>query len=126
MFFIMGMNPHQKQISYNSQLIICSECGKYGRYEVWMTCMCFTFFFIPLIKWNKQYFVKTTCCETIYELDSAIGKALAKGADIEIRSDHLKKVANGHGSYGPEKTCGYCGYKTNEDFQYCPKCGRPF
>jgi predicted amidophosphoribosyltransferase len=125
MFFIMGVSPRERMLSYNGELIICPECGKYGRYEVFMTCMCLSLFFIPTFKWGKQYFVKSNCCGTVYQLDQEIGNAIAKGNDVQIRPEHLTKISNGNAGYGDEKTCGYCGYKTDEDFQYCPKCGRP-
>ena len=125
MFFIMGIDPREKQIPYN-ELIICGHCGKYGKYQVVMRYMCFSLFFIPLIKWNKQFYVKTSCCGTVYALDPAIGRALMKGAELEIKPEHLQKVADGCYSEGHEPfvRCANCGYQTNEDFQYCPKCGK--
>ena len=123
MFFIMGISPRQKQIPYNGQLIICPECGKYGRYEVFVTCMCLSLFFIPVFKWNRQYFVKANCCNAGYQLDPEVGRALSRGEEIEIRPEHLTKISGGNAGYGSEKTCSRCGYKTSEDFQYCPKCG---
>ena len=127
MFFIMGIDPREKKIPYND-LVICSQCGKYGRYEVVMRYMCFSLFFIPLIKWNKQFYVRTNCCGTVYALDPAIGRALMKGVDLEIKPEHLQKVSGGTG-YGQQSAgyvrCDACGYQANEDFQYCPKCGQP-
>ena len=35
-------------------------------------------FFIPCIKWNKHYYVRTSCCNTLYELDPEMGKAIAR------------------------------------------------
>lgn len=124
MFFIMGIDPREKQIPYN-ELVICSQCGKYGRYEVVMRYMCFSLFFIPLIKWNKQFYVRTSCCGTVYALDPAIGRALMKGVELKIEQEHLQKVADGHvpSEAGHVVKCHSCGYQTNEDFQYCPKCG---
>ena len=125
MFFIMGVEPKQKQLSYN-ELFVCNQCGKYGRYEVFLTFMCFSLFFIPLIKWNKRYYVRTSCCGEVYELDPAIGGAIARGKQVEIQPEHLKKV-RGYGnvqSQGAVKKCPDCGYETAEDFQFCPKCGR--
>lgn len=126
MFFIMGIDPREKQIPYND-LVICSQCGKYGRYEVVMRYMCFSLFFIPLIKWNKQFYVRTSCCGTTYVLDPAIGRALMKGVELEIKLEHLQKVSVGSSQQGMGRTlrCAACGYQTNEEFQYCPKCGRP-
>lgn len=122
MFFIMGIDPREKRIPYN-ELVICSQCGKYGRYEVVMRYMCFSLFFIPLIKWNKQFYVRTNCCGTVYALDPAIGRALMKGVELEIKPEHLQKVTYGQTGNNIVKRCTSCGYQTNEEFQYCPKCG---
>ena len=128
MFFIMGIDPRQKELNYN-EMIICDACGSYGRYRVWVSYMCFSLFFIPLIKWGREYYVQSTCCSTTYKLDPEIGKMIANGDDIKIRPEHLTKISSGkaHTYTGQhEKNCPYCGYTTSEDFQYCPKCGRPF
>ena len=61
---------------------ICDRCGAYGRYQVMMTYMYFSFFFIPLFKWNKKFYVKMSCCEAVYELDPEKGKALARGQPV--------------------------------------------
>jgi len=125
MFFIMGIDPREKRIPYDD-LVICSQCGKYGRYEVVMRCMCFSLFFIPLFKWNKQFYVRANCCGTIYALDPEIGRALMRGEHLEIKPEHLKKVsvAAAYGTQGGDvRRCASCGYQTEEDFQYCPKCG---
>ena len=50
MFFIGGITQGQKQLQFH-QLVVCSQCGAYGRYQVFMTYMCFSFFFIPIFKW---------------------------------------------------------------------------
>ena len=70
-------------------------------------------FFIPCIKWNKHYYVRTSCCNTLYELDPEMGKAIAQ---------RISKVTYGY-NY---KHCNYCGYETAENFEYCPKCGKKF
>lgn len=123
MFLIMGINSKQKQFNYD-KVFICERCGQYGRYEVFMTYMCFSLFFIPIIKWNKQYYVRTTCCRTLYALDSEIGKAIARGNDVEIKPEHLLKVQGQ--SYETQKRCSRCGYTTSEQFDFCPKCGKVF
>lgn len=123
MFLIMGINSKQKQFNYD-KMFICERCGQYGRYEVFMTYMCFSLFFIPIIKWNKQYYARTTCCRTLYALDSEIGKVIAKGNDVEIKPEHLLKVQGQ--SYETLKRCSQCGYTTSEKFDFCPKCGKEF
>ena len=78
MFFMMGITQGRKDFDYN-QMIICNHCGSYGSYRVFMTYMCLSLFFIPCFKWNKQYFVQNTCCNTVYALDPEIGRAVAWG-----------------------------------------------
>lgn len=123
MFFIMGITQGRKDFDYN-QTVICTHCGSYGRYQVFMTYTCLSLFFIPCFKWNKQYYVQSTCCNTVYVLDSEIGKRIAGGENIEILPEHLTQVQAGGGSR--MKRCSGCGYETQEDFQFCPKCGRRF
>ena len=123
MFFIMGINQGRKDFEYN-QMIICSNCGSYGRYQVFMTYMCLSLFFIPFIKWNKQYYVQSTCCNTVYALDPEIGKQIAGKKSVEILPKHLTQVQAGYRrSY---KRCNNCGFETQEDFEFCPKCGMRF
>ncbi len=126
MFFIMGITEGRKDFDF-LQSIVCSVCGRYGQFQVFMTYTVLSLFFIPCFKWNKHYYVRTTCCDTLYELDPEVGKRIAKGEIIEIRPEHLQRVGNGsNDSFRSYKTCANCGYTTDEDFQFCPKCGREF
>ena len=82
-------------------------------------------FFIPCFKWNKHYYVQTSCCNTLYELVPEIGKAIARGQQVEIQPEHLTRVSRGSSSF-MYKHCSQCGYETAEDFEFCPKCGKRF
>ncbi len=118
MLFIMGITQGRKDFDIN-QLMTCSLCGAYGSFRVFMTYTVLSLFFIPTLKWGKRYYVETTCCHSIYELDPEVGKRIARGEEVQIRQDDLTRVTNG----GFAKTCRNCGYTTDEDFEYCPKCG---
>lgn len=124
MFFMMGITDGRKVFDF-TQTVICNICGKYGRYQVFMTYTVLSLFFIPCFKWNKRFYVQTSCCNTLYELDPEIGKRIAKGESLEIQPDDLTKV-NIPGYYNTYKRCSNCGYETNEDFEFCPKCGIKF
>ena len=124
MFFMMGITDGRKDLNF-TQTIICNICGRYGRYNVFMTYTVLSFFFIPCFKWNKHYYVQTSCCGTVYELDSEIGKAIARGEQVEIQPEHLSRINQSGYSYN-RKHCSCCGYETSEDFEYCPKCGNRF
>ena len=85
MIFIGGISQGQKILDY-VKTVICDRCGRYGRFQVVMTYMYFSFFFIPLFKWNRKYYVKMSCCGTVYELDPEVGKILARGGQVDILS----------------------------------------
>ena len=76
MFFMMGITDGRKDFDFHQQ-IICDICGKYGRFQVSMTYTVLSLFFIPCFKWNKHYYVQTSCCNTVYELDAEVGKRIA-------------------------------------------------
>jgi len=129
MFFILGIDQKQKELTAQGP-VICSDCGRYARYQVYMTYMCLSLFFIPVLKWGRKYYVETSCCHSLYELDAEVGNALRRGEDTEIRQEHLTRLRSGKASYGSTYTnparsrrCPGCGYETEEDFAFCPKCG---
>lgn len=100
MFFMMGITDGRKDFDFN-QVITCDKCGRYGRYQVYMTYMVLSLFFIPCFKWNRHYYVQTTCCNALYELDPEIGRRIARGEDVEILPQHLQRVNPQYG-YGFE------------------------
>ena len=127
MFFIIGVNYGQKQLDYN-KLVICGRCGGYGRYQVYMTYMCLSLFFIPILRWGRRYYVRMSCCDTVYELNPELGRRIARGEQPELGPSDLTMVKEGRRnqwqpSTGRKRICTNCGYETEEDFTYCPKCG---
>ena len=132
MFFIMSITTGRKDIPFH-QTMICSCCGKYGHFSVYMTYTVLSLFFIPCFKWNRKYYVTTSCCNTTYQLDPEIGKGIARGEYIEIRQEDLSLVSNpgwyhtseDHKTLTMVKRCANCGFTTEEDYDYCPKCGKP-
>ncbi len=123
MFFIMGIAQSQKKVNF-IQNIVCSHCGKFGRYEVFMTYTYFSLFFIPILKWNKQFFVKTTCCNTTYTIDTILGKRILRGELSELKDSDLHLYGKADTGYsGGLNRCPGCGYEVLSDYSYCPKCG---
>ena len=123
MFLMIGISNGRKDFNY-SQTILCRLCGKYGRYQVFMTYTALLLFFIPCLKWNRRYYVQTSCCGRIYELDPELGRRIARGEDVEIRDEDLKSTGYSEQSRSYARSCSHCGFTTYEDFQYCPKCGK--
>lgn len=128
MFFMIGITDRHKDLDF-AQTIVCRRCGKYGRYQVYMVYTVLLLFFIPCFKWNRRYYVETSCCGTIYELNPGIGRGIERGEIAEIREQDLtptgySQSGSTRSGYHTRKICRNCGYETDEDFQYCPKCGR--
>lgn len=124
MFLMIGLTDGKKDLKH-TQTTICDRCGKYGKYQVFMTYTALTLFFIPWIKWNRQYFVKASCCGTVYELDPETGEDILYGDKVKIKPKHFIRVVHAGHSYS-YKRCGACGFETEEDFEFCPKCGNRF
>lgn len=130
MFFMIGVTPGRKDLPLD-QLVICGRCGRYGRYRVFMTFTQLLLFFIPCLKWGKRYYVEMSCCGALYELDPEAGEQIARGSRTEIRQGDLTLVRDGNGSGSRQagtgakrmRACPACGYETEEDFTFCPKCG---
>lgn len=118
MFFIFGINQKRRDLDYNSSLIVHS-CGKYGRAEVYMVYSVFSLFFIPIIKWNKRYFVKYSCCNQVFELDREIGKKIEHGENVEIKDEFLSNLGYENGLI----KCPNCGALSNDSYDFCPHCG---
>ena len=91
MFLMIGISDGRKDFDF-SKSILCNACGKYGRYQVFMTYTVLLLFFIPCFKWNRRYYVQTSCCGKIYELDPEVEKRIAKGENVEIRDDDLQST----------------------------------
>lgn len=121
MFFMIAITNGRKDFDF-SRTIICSCCGRYGRYQVFMTYTVLSLFFIPCLKWNRRYYVQMSCCNTLYELNSETGRRIARGENVEIYPQDLTRI-NDNGYVQYNKRCVSCGYETAEDFEYCPKCG---
>ena len=122
MFLMIGITDGRKDFDFN-QVMTCAACGSMGSFRVFMTYTVLSLFFIPCFKWNKHYFVQSTCCNAVYELDPDIGKRIAHGEDVKIQQEHLTRVLSRGYTL---KRCKNCGFTTEEDFDFCPKCGEKF
>lgn len=120
MFFIFGISTKEKEIDF-TQTTICPSCSSYGRLEVFMTYTYFSLFFIPIFKWNKKYYVRSICCNSVYTIDNDLGKAIERGERTTIDKSDLYPINT---NYNKSPICPNCNYSINESFRYCPNCGR--
>ncbi len=118
MFFIMGISQGQKKLNFD-QLVICGNCGKYGHLEVYLVYSYLSLFFIPVFKWGKTYYVKTTCCQKAVQLDGELGRQIERGELASLPESIIPDSGYRNG----KRRCMSCGYEGEQDFQFCPKCG---
>ncbi len=135
MFFIGGVGQGSKALNF-SGTIQCRFCGSQSRCQIVMTYYYFSFFFIPLFKWNKRFLVQMLCCDAVYELAPEAGRAIARGEMVEIREQDLKRIQDGRYRYSSVQTpeaqselpevrrCPICKSEVPGEYKYCPNCGQ--
>lgn len=144
MFIVWGTDTKKKDYSSIGP-VICPGCGSYGRYNIFKTYRVLTFFFfIPTFRWGTQFYAQSTCCGALYELDKEVGKAVASGAPVEIKPEHLRLISAGNVQQAQPvqqiensqqaqpvqntatKTCSNCGAHVGADSLFCSSCGTKF
>lgn len=124
MFFIgiFGIDNKIKEIK-NLTKFSCKNCNFLNGGKLIKSYTFFHFFFIPLFRWNEDYYVICNECNTSFRIPREKGKALEKGEDIEITYWDLKEVNNNYVSYYTVKRCTRCSRDIENTFEYCPYCG---
>ena len=117
---LFGIDSGEDRLDF-VQNVICSCCGSYGRISVYVVYSVLTLFFIPVFKFSKRYYATMSCCGASCDISKETGSAIEKGKISEVPPEELRFTGR-----GVRHHCAYCGYDTDEDFQFCPKCGRPF
>ncbi|HHX96696.1 MAG TPA: zinc ribbon domain-containing protein [Clostridia bacterium] len=103
MFFvgIFGAEKKAKIIKEFSN-IIC-PCGALSRMQLYETYLQFHFFFIPLYKGKRKYYLKTRCCQKTYQVPRELLPELLQSEEPDFThlQTHTAQV----------QTCPYCGKK---------------
>lgn len=118
MFFIMGVSTKEEKIDFN-QTEICPNCDSFSRLELFMTYSYLMLFFIPVFKWNRKYYVKSSCCNSLYTIDKELGESIRRGRVSRINPEDLHTINQGYRS----NNCPNCTYPLEADYAYCPRCG---
>ena len=121
MIFIGGISQGRKDFDFFRQTMICKKCGRYSSISVFMIYTYFSFFFIPLFKWGKQYYAVSNCCNTVFSIDKELGKAIERGEHINLREEDLTIVGM---DQSRTNHCPDCGFLLTPEYAYCPKCGK--
>lgn len=120
MFFIgvFGIEDRQKEIMKIND-IVCPGCGRYAAAALVFSYTFFHFFFIPLFKWNKTWFVRLHCCKAVYECGGEAAEEIRRTGKIDF-----SKCQKRHGAHDGGRHCPHCGSQVSSGFSYCPYCGK--
>ena len=122
MILFFDFLPFHKRLDYN-QTLTCQECGHFGRFEVYVIANRFRLFFIPLFTIGKHYAVRTTCCDTLYQLTPEKGRAIEKGQSVTISEEDL--TLKELGVKATTRQCRQCGHTQAIGSNFCSNCGQP-
>ena len=62
MLFIMGIYDQNKELGSKRHTDVCPQCGRFCSYKEYMRYTCLSLFFIPVLKWGKEYYAESSCC----------------------------------------------------------------
>lgn len=124
MFFIgvFGVDNKEKEVKIINNLT-CKNCSISTKGRLMKSFTFFHFFFIPLFKWNENYYVICDGCNSIYSISREKGKAIESGECLEITYWDLNEVNNRGENYYSIKRCSKCNKQLDTSFEYCPYCG---
>lgn len=124
MFFIgiFGIDNKMKEIKILHNFS-CKSCNFSNGAKLIKSYTFFHFFFIPLFKWNEDYYVICNDCNSSFSIPKEKGKAIERGEDVEITYWDLKEVSNSYEGYYSIKRCSRCNREVENNFDYCPYCG---
>lgn len=118
MFFfigIFGIQDRERTIR-EFENVIC-PCGSLSRAELIEQYTYFHFFFLPLFKWNRRYYIQFRCCNRLFKVPKDYVSELKDSSDIDIGRLEEIDLYSRH-------TCPSCGAYVDPSFSYCPYCGK--
>ena len=117
LFFFIGIFGIQdkQRIIKDFNNVLCA-CGRLSSAELIEEYTYFHFFFLPIFKWNRRYYVRFRCCNRIFKVPEDYVSDLKDGSDIDVgRLEEMGRV--------DEYICPNCGAYVEKSFSYCPYCG---
>jgi len=119
MFFIGIFGISQKEKDFGRVETRCKSCNLQFL-RIVKSYSYFHFFFLPVFKWNVQYYAICDSCHIVYGISNDKGEAIEKGYKEVLSYWDLKEASSYHSH---ENRCPSCHREVEGDFQFCPYCG---
>lgn len=118
MFLIIDIIPMLKVLK--SWKGTCQTCHQEGEIELVMSFQCLRLFFMPIVKWQKTYFLRHSCGAKLPMEEDVALRILSGQVDITTFQFEHGTPKQEHEVKG---VCPNCGRQSEEDYKYCPYCG---
>lgn len=113
-FGIFGIQGKKKLVKEFGSMI-CA-CGRYTHMQLVEEYTYFHLFFIPLLKWNRKYYVEARCCGRIFEVPDDYKEEIMNTDIPDL--NRLREIKPSI------RICPGCGQQVESNYRYCPYCGR--
>ncbi|MCF2612033.1 zinc ribbon domain-containing protein [Fusobacterium perfoetens] len=112
MFFVMGFGSKDellKEVSFR-----CTNCIN-EKFELHQMSNVFSFFFIPIFRFNKKFLIVCKNCKSIYRLKNESLEKVLETSNVTY--DDVEEIIRNN------NVCKNCGHRVDETDKFCPNCG---
>lgn len=99
----------------------CPGCGQAAFFTLMVNYDYFHFFFLPLIKYHRQYIAVCGGCGAVCQVEESVAKEIAAGQRASFRPGELRLLRR---AAPPSGQCPYCGHPNPPGSAYCNRCGQ--
>lgn len=129
---IFGWNRRTLHTHRNVLLKTCGKCANRSRFDAITRITWFTLFFIPVIPYGFEYFIKCTVCGSVFQvtgsediraLKDMVRKSKQEGVQESIPVAQVKRAPAQQTSPANGWQCPKCRAANGGDARFCSCCG---
>ena len=121
MFFIGIFGVETKNVELKSiSSMMCKQCRQSENFILFKHYHYFHCFFIPIWKWNLNYYIVCEGCQMIAKIPNDKGQVLEAGESIELTLWDQDIIESPNQI---KKRCSNCQAVVESTYHFCPYCG---
>jgi hypothetical protein len=123
MFFIgiFGMGNRSEPLRGGISAV-CPGCGKQVSFTLNVTYDYLSFFFFPILKFHRQYYVVCPGCGSLFQVENQAARAVASGRSNTLSAADLILLRRQTQESTP--FCPACGARNPAGSSFCCRCGQ--